>query len=41
MVAKYINDSAGDKQCEHLVACSFVIDKGTDIREIAQWTLHS
>jgi hypothetical protein len=35
-VAKYINDSAGVKQCEHFVACSFVIDKGTDIRDIAQ-----
>jgi hypothetical protein len=36
MVAKYINDLAGDKQCEHFVACLFVIDKGMDIRDIAQ-----
>ena len=35
MVAKYINDLAGDKQFEHLVACSFVNDKGMDIRDIA------
>jgi len=36
MVTKYINDSAGDKQHEHVVVCTFVIDKGTDIRDVAQ-----
>jgi hypothetical protein len=36
MVAKCINDLAWEKQCEHFVACSFVIDKGTDIRDTAQ-----
>jgi hypothetical protein len=27
MVAKCISDSAGDKQCEHFVACSFVMTR--------------
>jgi hypothetical protein len=36
MVAKCINDLAGDIQCENCVACLFVIDKGTDSRDIAR-----
>jgi len=36
MVAKCVNDLAWEKQCEHIVACSFVVDKGADIRDIAQ-----
>lgn len=35
-MAKCINDLAGDIQCENWVACLFVIDKGTDSRDIAQ-----
>lgn len=36
MVAKCVNDLARDTQCENFVACSVVIDKGADVRDIAQ-----